>query len=125
MPKNFIQNKKNEKKLKATSLDDYFLDKDLDIGFIKIDIDGYDLDVIEGSSQIIKRYHPIILTELNSGETERLSKLAQKYEYVIFSFIKYKNKIKFQLIESFDDSIQFKMLLLVPRNLENYYKLEC
>ncbi len=47
------------------TLDDYFHSLKLDrIDFIKIDVDGYDYDVIEGGVEILNEYKPIVMAEI-------------------------------------------------------------
>ena len=40
-----------------------------DIGFIKYDIEGYELKALKGSEQTIKKYWPAIVIEQNRGDT--------------------------------------------------------
>ncbi len=40
-----------------------------DIGFIKYDIEGYELKALKGSEQTIKKYWPTIIIEQNRGDT--------------------------------------------------------
>ena len=37
------------------------------IDFIKIDVDGWDLEVLAGAQNIIKKQHPVIVIEINKG----------------------------------------------------------
>jgi FkbM family methyltransferase len=51
--------------IEFTTFDDYFYSSKLDrIGFIKIDVDGYDYAVIEGGAQVLKKYKPIVMAEI-------------------------------------------------------------
>ena len=38
--------------------------KNINIGFIKIDVEGHEKEVIEGSKKLIKKYKPILLVEI-------------------------------------------------------------
>ena len=42
-----------------------------DVGFIKIDVEGYELFVLEGAEQTIMKYKPVIQTELHQGLFKR------------------------------------------------------
>lgn len=45
-------------------LDDYYSLEDL-INFIKIDVEGYEMEVLKGAEQIIKKHKPVLVIELN------------------------------------------------------------
>ena len=47
------------------TVDNYFKDSDEEIGYMKIDVDGYDYKVLKGSQTIINKYRPIIFIELS------------------------------------------------------------
>lgn len=47
------------------TVDNYFKDSIEEIGFMKIDVDGYDYKVLKGSQNIINKYRPIIFIELS------------------------------------------------------------
>lgn len=51
-----------------TTLDDYVIKNNLKgVDFVKIDVDSYDMEVLEGMTKIIEKYSPIILVEVNSA----------------------------------------------------------
>ena len=71
-------------KIKATfqTLDSYNLKADL----LKIDVEGFELEVLEGSVNTIKKYHPRIIIETHSRALEKqtkefLSKLNYKLKH--------------------------------------------
>lgn len=47
------------------NIDEYFLDKNLNINYIKIDVEGAEKLVILGAKKIIEKYRPVILYEKN------------------------------------------------------------
>jgi len=56
--------------------------------FIKIDVEGYELEVLKGAKETIKKYFPVMLIEVNKGCLERngeskesLFKLLDEYGY--------------------------------------------
>lgn len=49
-------------------LDDYLLDRNIVPNFIKIDVDGYELNVLKGLQDTINKYKPIIVVETNDSE---------------------------------------------------------
>ena len=50
------------------------------VGFIKYDIEGYELRAIKGSEQTIKKYFPVIIVEQNKGNTDAVE-LLQSWGY--------------------------------------------
>lgn len=62
--------KSKDGSIKIKSLVDFFT-VDVPIDFIKIDVEGMELDVLIGSEEIIKKYHPKILIEINKGALAR------------------------------------------------------
>ena len=54
-----IKTQKIDTILKNKKIDDYFL-------FIKLDIEGNELQAIEGAKNTIKKFNPIIIIELSS-----------------------------------------------------------
>jgi FkbM family methyltransferase len=51
--------------IKMDTIDNIFKDSTEDIGFIKIDVDGYDFKVLKGSEKLIQRCRPVIFIELS------------------------------------------------------------
>jgi hypothetical protein len=51
--------------LKAITLDDYASDENLErVSLLKIDVEGYELNVLKGAQQLIRRFKPNIMIEL-------------------------------------------------------------
>ena len=47
------------------------------VGFIKYDIEGYELRAIKGSENTIKKYYPVIIVEQNKGNIDSVKLLEQ------------------------------------------------
>lgn len=60
--------------------------------FIKIDVEGYDLEVILGMNKTINKYKPIILVEFNKNNFFQIKKKLKQYKPWVY-FYKY-NKFK-------------------------------
>ena len=95
-----ITNKKNEfcQKTKISRLDDLLLNKfdDKDLIFIKIDVEGFENEVIEGATNILKLHNPIILIEIESRHNSKISSLITdltNLNYGIY-YLKYNKLIK-------------------------------
>jgi len=46
-----------------------------DIGFIKIDVEGYEYKVLLGAKETIKKYRPVLLVEQNRGNLNAIELL--------------------------------------------------
>ena len=53
------------------------------IDIIKIDVDGYELEVLEGASQIISEYNPAVIVEINEGLATREASPDQIFDYFL------------------------------------------
>ena len=47
------------------------------VGFIKYDIEGYELRAIKGSEETIKKYFPVIVVEQNKGNLDAVELLKE------------------------------------------------
>ena len=59
----------DEFKVKSKLLDDIL--KNSDIGFIKIDVEGHEIEVIRGSENILKKRKPVLLIEIEKRHSGR------------------------------------------------------
>lgn len=55
------------------------------LDFIKIDVEGMELEVLAGAEESIKRYHPQLLIEIIKTDQERLKKLLDDSDYETFA----------------------------------------
>lgn len=94
--------------INTVKLDDYYKDID-DIGFIKIDVEGYERYVLEGALNLIKKFMPYILIEVAWGtdhpEWEKNKETYKKlfemgYEPFDLDSIKGTNDILFRPVKS-------------------------
>jgi len=61
-----------EESVEATTLDNYVLQQDLNrVDVIKIDVEGAELDVLEGSIRMLEKFHPQLVIEADKDHTER------------------------------------------------------
>jgi len=96
-------------------------ERDLRITGIKIDVEGADLDVIEGAVKTLGSQFPLVLTETTPDE--RLFGLIRPLGYKVFAFIKPPKASKFQLQGIVREStLQTKMLFLVPARLHSTFE---
>lgn len=65
------------------TVDDVARDLQLDrLDCIKIDVDSYDLDVLKGARQVMHRFNPWIVVELNDGLLKRNQSVRQALEWM-------------------------------------------
>jgi FkbM family methyltransferase len=83
----------NKINVKVTSLDKYFekLEAHQNIHFIKIDVEGYEMQVLKGSTQILKQKKPKLFIEIsdpllrNQGSSaEQIIRFLQKLGYILY-----------------------------------------
>ncbi len=112
---------KDSYEVDVTTIDQFVAERDLRITGIKIDVEGADLDVIEGAIKTLGSQAPLVLTETTPDE--RLFGLIRPLSYKVFAFIKGPNTSKFQLQEMVRVStVQTKMLFLVPTILQSTFE---
>lgn len=73
------------KPLEVVTLDSYFQEKEIPpIGFIKIDVEGHELKVLQGASEILNQHKPSLLIECESRH------LKEHSVHDVFEFLKQK-----------------------------------
>lgn len=78
--------------VKLDTVDNYFKDSTEYIGFMKIDVDGYDYKVLKGATKTIQKSRPIILIELsyyydliNGSSVDEFIQFVKDIDYVFIS----------------------------------------
>jgi FkbM family methyltransferase len=102
--------------VKTVTIDSFVaLRPGIDVGLIKTDVEGHDLEALRGMSEVVTRCKPLILTEC--GYTPQLSELIHKWDYQTYAFTRDRRTLRkrFQKMGSEDLKDQwYKMLFLVP-----------
>ena len=81
-------------KIKAVILDNFiFENKSLPINCIKIDTEGYEIEVLEGSKKIIQKYFPDIFIELNERSADKCFGFLKEFGYYYFFIDEKNNKV--------------------------------
>jgi FkbM family methyltransferase len=57
-----------------------------DIDYIKIDVDGYELNVLQGAVNTIKKYNPLLIVEQENGDTRAIDFCKINFKYDILSW---------------------------------------
>lgn len=102
----------------ATTIDRFTAENKLNVTGIKIDVEGADLDVIEGGLATLGSQFPLVLTE--TRPEERLFNMIQPLGYRVFAFVKDAETRRFIFREIAGDSkFHTKMLFLAPPRLHS------
>ena len=56
--------------------------------FVKIDVEGFDYEVLEGMKQTLNKYKPIILVEFNKNNFFKIKKFLKDYKAWVFFYKK-------------------------------------
>lgn len=76
-----------DEEIKVTTIDNFSEKNNLEVGLIKMDIEGYELEAIKGSKKTIKKYKPVLLISLYHTAKDffcipkLLKKWIPKYKY--------------------------------------------
>lgn len=101
----------------ATTLDDYIKENGInDIGFVKIDTEGFGWETIRGMQQIIERDKPGIWIELDPEEASPTAAFLEQHGYYLHD-IKLMNCL-FLHPDRFTDSRQLSTAILLERILK-------
>lgn len=66
-----------------TTIDDFVLGRKLQrVDALKIDVDSFDFEVLQGSEQVLRRFDPFIVVELNASLSRRGQSVAQALEWM-------------------------------------------
>lgn len=112
--------------VKVNTLDNFALvNPQLKVTAIKTDVEGADFDVLLGARNLITRDQPLILSEVYPDK--RLFKYLETLNYLIFAFVKPKDKsfrhvkAKFVQITEQPKNVRPKMIFLVPNRLHQSF----
>ena len=97
-----------ETKVSLKKLDEYDFG---DVGFIKIDVEGHEEDVLQGSEILLRKYHPNLLVECEErhkkNTVEKISKFLKELGYDGYFFIHGKlssiNEFDKEKLQNFED----------------------
>ncbi len=106
----------NRRSVEVTTIDHFVAERELSITGIKIDVEGADFQVLQGSMDTLQRHSPLVLAETSAED--RLFHLLQPLQYRVFAFVKQANHRGFhfqEIIAGFN--LRSKMLFLVPPRL--------
>ncbi len=94
--------------LNTKKLDEYKFNP----SFIKIDIEGHELECIKGSIDTIKKFNPILMVEYDKKICFKIYRTLKKYKYKMFVYNKINKKI-----EKFNNQEVFNIFFINKKNL--------
>ena len=80
--------------------------------FIKIDIEGHELECIKGALGTIKKFSPILMVEYDKKICDKIYRILKKYKYNMFIYNKFDKKI-----EKFKNQKVFNIFFINKRYL--------
>jgi len=118
-----------------TRLDDYIKINTInDIGFIKIDVEGHEFEVIEGAVETIKKFSPLILCESENRHIVHTGRTTQmflnymkelKYNAYVISKIDFKMRSidEIEIPNNRNTQVEYYYnYWLVPEDLDHHFK---
>lgn len=99
----------------VTTIDDFVANRPgIDVGLVKTDIEGHDLEALRGMQKTVADFQPLILTECEFSP--ELGRLCSQWNYRIFAFLRdiKSRKIHFSELPADLQKYTAKMLFLVP-----------
>lgn len=106
-------------KVKAIKLDDFFAEQGIMPGIIKIDVEGAEMNVLNGCRNIINKHHPVLFIEIHPGRLPNFGATI----YDVYNFLKQNNYSLF----NFPSHRVEGELLQIPsvREFEKYNMVLC
>ena len=86
--------------VEITTLDTFTQDFGIHPDLIKIDTEGFELDVLSGSSEVLKKIKPIIVFECNSKDEKfAIFEKLHAFDYLIYEFKDLKKPLTIEMFE--------------------------
>jgi FkbM family methyltransferase len=104
--------------VEVVTLDAFVAARDLLVEAVKIDVEGHDLEVLQGALEVLRRQEPLVLTEARPDDG--LFALMAQVSYRVFAYVRHSRSRKrwfAELRAGVPVGGETKMLFLVPRRL--------
>lgn len=118
--------------METIALDEYFNDKEGSVRAVKVDIEGFDVLVLEGAKKLANTQQPVFLVEFNiekgkPNSYERLGDFCAEVGYSLFTISRTLNGNKWvyqfsQVSIEALPSLNYKMLFLVSPKSKSWFK---
>ena len=105
----------NQIEVEVVTIDSFVHTRSLTIEAIKIDVEGHDLEVLQGALEVLRDQQPLVLTEVRPSV--ELFAVADQVAYRVFAFVRHPRTRARRMTELFADVPapgETKMLFLVP-----------
>jgi hypothetical protein len=92
---------------------------DIDVGIIKTDIEGHDLEALKGMVNTVKLFQPLILSEC--GNKPELLSLLRDWGYRAFGFVRDRKTFSVRLQALTVEALQsawYKMIFVTPPQVD-------
>ena len=111
---------RNVQEVDVVTIDEFVARSNLRVTAIKIDVEGFDFDVVAGALQTLRDQTPLVLTE--AKPEDRLFQLISDLDHRVFAFTRdYKiSRTVFEELRS-HTAAHTKMLFLVPGRLASEF----
>jgi len=116
-------NQANRIKVDVTTIDAFVTERDLTVECIKIDAEGFDLEIITGAMNVLLRQQPVVLTE--AGPDAALFQLTERLGYRVFAFmrdVRTRKRSYAELFRGIPPQGATKTVFLVPSRLVDRFK---
>lgn len=80
---NFDKNNRGKTIIKQINLDNYLSERNIQPNFIKIDVDGYEANVLNGLKNTIEKFKPIMVVETN--DDQEVINILKSMDYKLFN----------------------------------------
>ncbi len=89
----------------------------LDVGLVKTDVEGHDLEVLRGMSETVARDQPLVLTEAKASDA--LAQMCREWNYETFAFARTADGPRIARLERLGSACEhsYVMQFLVPARL--------
>jgi hypothetical protein len=109
--------------VEVVTLDAFVAARDLIVEAVKIDVEGRDLEVLQGALEVLRRQEPLVLTEARPDD--RLFALTAQVSYRVFAYVRHSRTRKkwfAELRAGMPVGGETKMLFLVPRRVASEFE---
>lgn len=105
--------------VRVTSVDTFVKQQpEIDVGLVKIDIEGHDIEALCGMEQTVAKFQPLILAECGDP---KLPEIALRWGYRLFAHVRHRETMAVSFKEMSADSLQrdwYKMVFLAPPHIQ-------
>lgn len=112
----FVEDKTD---IKIVSGDAFLYNKDNAIDLLKVDVEGFEINVLKGFEKTIKQYKPILWVEISLNNLQKVLNLLNTYGYFVIDIIKFNilaiHKTK---IGSYSEISKDKLIFNMLKNLK-------